>query len=135
MIRIRAADEVEQVGRRPLVHRDRRDDDLREHVQRVMHDARRLDVTVPHCVDDAGHLHGIVEEGRHEHASTHRAYRVPRPADALQAVRDALGALELNHEIDGADVDAKLERARAHERAQITRLEPLLEQQSALAGE
>ena len=38
---------------------------------------------------------------------------VARAADALQAARDRLRRLDLHHEVDGAHVDAELERARS----------------------
>ncbi len=81
----------------------------------------------------AGELHRVVEERRNEHPAAHGTERVPGASDALQSVRDSLRALELNHEIDRPDVDAQLQGARADERAQITGLEALLEQQASLA--
>ncbi len=75
----------------------------------------------------------VVAEGRNEHAATHGVERVSGAADALESVGHALRRLELEHEIDGADVDPQLERARADERAKSARLERLLENEPSLA--
>ena len=92
---------------------DDRDDDLREHVERVLDDARRLDVAVAHRAHDGEHLHRVVAKRRDEHAAAHRVERMPGAPDALQSVGDALRRLQLQHEVDRADVDPQLERARA----------------------
>ena len=54
-----------------------------------------------------------------------RAERVARAADALQERREAARRADLADQVDGADVDAELERRRRDERAQLARLQPL----------
>ena len=61
-------------------------------------------------------------------------------ADALQATRDRLRALDLNHEVDGAHVDAELEAGGRDEARNPPRLQillddhPLLARQRAVVG-
>src|SRR5437868_15336991 len=56
-------------------------------------------------------------------------------SNALKARRHALRRLHLDHEIDRADVDPELERARGDECADAPRFEQLLQIESPLAGE
>ena len=44
VVRIRSPNEIEQVAAFPIVHRHRRDDHLRQYIERILHDVRRLDV-------------------------------------------------------------------------------------------
>ena len=56
-------------------------------------------------------------------------------ADALQAARDGLRGLDLQDEVDGAHVDAELERGRRDEARQLARLQQLLDDEALLASE
>ena len=60
---------------------------------------------------------------------------MPRAADALQAARDGLRALDLDHEVDRAHVDAELERGRGDEARDLPRLQELLDLDPLLARE
>ena len=60
---------------------------------------------------------------------------VPRAADSLQPARHRLRALHLDHEVDGAHVDAELERGGRDEARDPARLQQLLDDESLLAGE
>ena len=60
---------------------------------------------------------------------------VPGTPDALQAARDGLGRLDLHDEVDGAHVDAELERAGGDEAGQLAGLEQLLDLRALLARE
>ena len=136
VIRVGPANEREQRGTRPIVvDRYGCDDNLREHVERVLDNARRLDVAIAHAAGDGDCLERVVTKGRDKDAATHRVERVPGTADALERRGDALRALQLEHDVDRADVDSKLEGARAHEGAQLSRFERSLEQEAALARE
>ena len=55
--------------------------------------------------------------------------------DALQAARHRLRRLDLEHEVDGAHVDAELERRRRDQARQLARLEHLLDHGALLARE
>ena len=137
VVRVCQAHEVEQLRRGPLrrVRRDTGDDELGEDVERIVDDACGLDVALAHGADDGELLERVVAEGRDEDAAARRGERVTGAADALERRGDALRALELEHDVDGADVDPELERARCDERAQLTRLEALLEHEAPLARE
>ena len=56
-------------------------------------------------------------------------------ADALQPARDRLRRLDLQHEVDGAHVDAELERRRRDQARQLAGLEHLLDDGALLARE
>jgi hypothetical protein len=60
---------------------------------------------------------------------------VARPADPLQASRDRLGRLDLEHEVDRAHVDAELERGRGDETRKLAGLEEVLHLQALLPRE
>ena len=51
---------------------------------------------------------------------------VPCPADPLQTLCHGLGGVELHHEIDGTDVDPKLQRGGTDHHPQLPVLEALL---------
>ena len=56
-------------------------------------------------------------------------------ADALDAARDGLRRLDLQDEVDGAHVDAELERRGRNEAGELAGLEELLDHEALLAGE
>ena len=60
---------------------------------------------------------------------------VARAADALQPARDRLRRLDLDDEVDGAHVDAELERRRRDEARDLARLQQLLDLDALLARE
>ena len=95
MIWIRAAHQLEERRARPVLDRGRRDDHLREDVERVLHDACRLDVAIVHSAHDGEHLHAVVAERRDEDAATRRRQRMARASDPLQPRGHALRRLEL----------------------------------------
>ena len=113
--RIGAADERVQLADLDLLLGADADDLLREHVERVARNLRLLDRTLAHALHDDGGLQQIGTELREDAALRHRVERVTRAADALQPARDRLRRLDLHDEIDGAHVDAELERRRRDE--------------------
>ena len=66
---------------------------------------------VVHALDDDGGLEEVAAVLGEDHALRRLADLVPGAADALEAARDGGGALDLDHEVDGAHVDAELEAA------------------------
>ena len=60
---------------------------------------------------------------------------VAGPADALQAGGHRLGRLDLDDQVDGAHVDAELERGGRDQRRQLPRLQQLLDLEPLLAGD
>ena len=61
------------------------------------------------------------------------AHGVAGPADALQAPAHRARRLDLDHEVDGAHVDAELEAAGGHEAAQLAPLQLVLDDDALLA--
>ncbi len=83
---------------------------LREDVERVPRDARLLDQPLAHASRDDRALEEIGAELREDAPPRGLAHLVARTADALQATRDRSRRLDLADEVDGAHVDAELER-------------------------
>ena len=106
-----AADDGEQlVDGEPLPDRHR-DQLLGEDVERVARQRRLLDGAVVHALDDHGRLEEVAAVLGEDDALARFADLVPGAPDALEAARDGGGALDLDHEVDGAHVDAELEAA------------------------
>ena len=119
----------------PLVDRAHGDDLLREHVERVAHDAGRLDRARPHPLDHDRDLEQVAPVLREDLAGARLAHLVAGPADALQPAAHRARRLDLDHEVDRAHVDAELEAAGGDERAQAAGLELVLDEEPLLACE
>ena len=85
--------------------------------------------------DEGGALQQLVAGGGEEAAVGAEAEGVARAADALEEGRDAAWRADLADEVDGADIDAKLEGGGGDEGAEVTRLEALLDVQAAILGD
>ena len=112
-----------------------RHDLLGEHVERVARDDGGLDVAVAHAPGHHGALEQVGAELREDAPARDLAHAVPRAPDPLKAGGHRLRRLHLDHQIDGAHVDAELERGRGHETGQLARLEQVLDDQPLLARE
>ena len=110
-----------------------RDDLLREHVERVARDPGLLDLAAAHRLRDDGRLEQVGAELGEDAALRGRAELVARTADPLQAARDRLRALDLDHEVDRAHVDPELEAARRDEARDPPRLQILFDQHPLVA--
>ena len=93
----------------PLVHRRHRDQVLGEHVERVLRDRRLLDLAFAHAPGDDGALEQVAAVFGEDPALGGLAEAVAGAADPLQAAGDGLRRLDLDHEVDGAHVDAQLQ--------------------------
>ena len=133
--RIRAPRELVELVHRDLLVGADRDDLLGEHVERVARDARLLDLPRAHGARDDGRLEEVGPELREDPPLRDRVQIVPRAPDALQPARDRLRALDLDHEVDGAHVDAELERGRRDEARDLAGLQQLLDDEPLLARE
>jgi hypothetical protein len=89
---------------------------------------QRLDGAGAHPLDDDRGLHEVAPELREQHAARHRAHLVPGPPHPLQPAGHAGRGLDLDDEVDGAHVDAELERAGGDHRGEPTGLELLLDE-------
>ena len=128
-----AADELVQRRHLDLLLGHDRDDLLREHVERVARDPRLLDLAAAHRLRDDSGLEQVGAELGEDAALRGRAELVARTADPLQAARDRLRALDLDHEIDGAHVDPELEARGRDEARDPARLQVLLDHDPLLA--
>ena len=133
--RIRAPRELVELVHRDLLVGADRDDLLGEHVQRIAGDPRLLDLPRAHGARDDRGLQEVGAELREDPPLRDRVQIVARAPDSLQPTRDRLRALHLDHEVDGAHVDAELERGRRHEARDLARLEQLLDDEPLLASE
>ena len=124
-----------QVVDRDLLVGGDRDDLLREHVERVPRDPRLLDLALAHRARDDRRLEQVGAELREDAPLRRRAELVAGAADPLQAARDRLRRLDLDHEVDGAHVDAELEARRRDEARDPAGLEVLLDDDALLARE
>ena len=91
----------------------------------------------PSCIRrvTTAHLEQVAAVLGEDDALARRADLVPRPTDPLQAARDAGRALDLDHEVHGAHVDAQLERGRGDQGGKPAGLELLLDLEALLAGD
>ena len=89
--------------------------------------AGRFDGAVVHRLGDRGAGDEVAAELREDHALADRVGLMAAAADALQAARDRRRRLDLDDEIDGAHVDAELERRGGDERAQRAGLQQILD--------
>ena len=138
-VRVGAGDQrVQLVDRDRLVlgrGRGDRDDLLREHVERVARDDRRLDLALAHPPGDDRALEQVGAELREDPAAADGADRVPGAADPLQPARHRLRRLDLDHEVDRAHVDPELERRGRDQARQLAGLQHLLDDEPLLARE
>ena len=125
--RRRPPDEREEVVHRPGVARRDGDDLLREHVERVARIARRFDRAVVHRPGDGGAGHEVAAELGKDDAFADGAGLVAGAADALQAAGHRRRRFDLHDQIDGAHVDAELERGGGDERRDLSGLEQIFD--------
>ena len=85
--------------------------------------------------DDRRGLDQLLALGHDDAALGDAREQVARPAHALERGGDVPGRLHLDDQVDGADVDAELERRRRHERLQLAVLEAVLGFQAGPARE
>ncbi len=124
--RRRTADQRTELGFAELLTRTDRDDLLREDVERCIAQRDRVEEAVAHAAHERSALDELIA-GEREHPALRRATEgVARATDALEQCRDRARRTELDHQIDGADVDAELERGRRDRALDLTVLELLL---------
>ena len=116
-----------QVVDRPVIHRRHRHDLLRQHVERVARIARRLDQPLGHRPGDRRAGQQVAAELREDDPFAGLVHAVAGAADALQPAGHRRRRLDLHHQVDGAHVDAQLERRGRHQRPQPAGLEQVLD--------
>ena len=110
-----AAHQGEQLVDRPGALGGGGHDLLGQHVERVARDDGRLDGALVHAARDDGALEQVAAVLGEDDAARWLADLVAGPPDALEPAGDRHRRLDLDDEVDGAHVDAQLERAGGHE--------------------
>ena len=119
----------------PLVERRHRDQVLGEHVEWVLRDHRLLDLAFAHALGDDRALEQVGAELGEDAAFGDLAQPVAGAADPLQAAGDRLRRLDLDHQVDGAHVDAQLQRGGGDQARELPGLQQLLDHGALLVGE
>ncbi len=96
---------------------------------------RRLDLAVQHPARDGGGLDHVLAVRGVETPLAGLAHQVARAPHALQALGHRFGGLDLDDQVDRADVNAQLERGGAHQGRQLPRLELALQLEPGLLGD
>ena len=120
-------DEALDVVDLPLVHCRHRDEVLGEHVERVLRDRRLLDLAFAHAPGDDRALEQVAAVFGEDPAFGDLADAVAGAADPLQAAGHRLRRLDLDHQIDGAHVDAELQRTGGDKARKLAGLQQLLD--------
>ncbi len=119
----------------PLGVGDHRDQVLSEDVQRVARDHGLLDLAATHPARDHRALEQVAAELGEDAALRGLAELVAGAPDALQPARDRLRRLDLDHQVDGAHVDAELEAGGRDQARQLPGLEHLLDHETLFVGQ
>ena len=130
--RRRAADDRQQLVHGEALADGHRHQLLGEDVERVARQDGRLDPPVAHAPDDDRRLQEVAAVLGEDHALAGLAHVVAGTADALEAAGDRCRALDLDHEVDGAHVDAELQAAGRDEGREASGLELLLDLEALL---
>ena len=112
-----------------------RDDLLRQHVERVAELGDLLDRADSHPFHDHRRLDQVAAVVGKEHTARGGADLVPGPADALQAAGHRRRRLHLDDDVDGAHVDAQLQRRGGDDAGQLAGLEVGLDLGSLLLAD
>ena len=134
-VAIGAANQREQIVLLPVLGGCHRDDLLRQHVERRRRDQQAIELALRNRSHQRRAFDQLVARGREDPPL--RLGRVldlmARSADALQRDGDRSRRADLADEIDGADVDAELERGRGDDRLELSGLQLLFGGQPQLA--
>ena len=125
-VRVRPAHQLVQDVLAPLAGAALGDDLLRQHVERPVGNEEPVEVAALEPADHRHALDQLVARQREEPALRRAADLVARASHALQHQADGARRPYLADEVDGADVDAELERRRRDAERDLAGLEPLL---------
>src|SRR5690606_32949005 len=95
----------------------------------------RLELAVEHGARGDRRVEEVARVGRIEEAARGAADGVTRAADALRRRGERARGLDQDHPVEGADVDAELERAGGDDRGKLPLLQAPLDRGAQLAGE
>ena len=134
-IGMRAGDEREEVVLLPGLGGAGGDHLLHEDIERLRWDLELVERTGAQAAHDRGELHEVVAGGGEEARLGNGAAPMAGAAGALQCGREGARRVDLADEIDGADVDAELERSGGDEQLDLAGLEFALGFETQLARE
>ena len=125
-VRRGAPDQPEELDLLHLLGRADRDDLLREDIERRLAQREDIEVAALHAAHERRALDQLVARECEQAPLRRGAQGVARATDALEQRRDRARRAELDHEIDGADIDSELERGGRDRALDLTVLELLL---------
>ena len=134
-IRPRTAQQGVEVLLVPVARRDLGHDLLRQHVEGLLGYDQPIQLAAICAVDQRGTLDEIIAREWEQAALGRSVHRMARAAHALQEAGDGPRRAELAHQVDLADIDAKLERRRCDEGLELAALQAPLGIQPVLLGE
>ena len=123
MERSRLAYDREDFVNRLRLECDHGDDLLSQNVERIARIESLFDFAHEHFFGCRATREQVATKFRKDHSLGDRADLVPRTADALDAGSNRRWSFNLNHEIDGSHVDAKLQRRRGDDRGKLASFE------------
>ena len=134
-VAIRAANQREEIVLAPVLRRRHRHDLLRQHVERRRRHEQPIEIATDDRSRQCGAFDELIPRGREDSALRFGGVLdlMAGSADALKRDGNRPRRPNLTHKIDGADVDAELERRGGDDRLQLSRLEPLFRRQPELA--
>ncbi len=117
----------------PFLARHLGDQLLRQHVQRRVEDAQRVQFAAAHAVEQGRAFDQVVARLRKQPRLRRAADGMPGTFGALQETGDRTRRAELAHQIHIADVQTQFQRCGGDEHLQLAGFEPLLGEQPRLA--
>ena len=115
--------------------RNDRDNLLRQNVKRIAREARGLDVALVHGAGDGGAGNQVGAIFGKENAFADRIHMMAGAANALHTAGHGGWCFNLNHEVDGAHVDAEFQRGGGAKGANLAGLQLLLNDGALRGGE
>ena len=110
-----------------------RHDLLRQDVERRIGNQDAVEFAVLDGADERGAFEQFVARGDEQASLGNRAAPVPGASDALQGDGDGARRADLDHQIDGADINSELQRCGRHQHAEFAVLELVFGGQAQLA--
>ena len=126
-IGVRAADDLQQLCRRPALVERHADDALCQYVGRLLRDGNTVNLPGVGGVHQHRTLDQVVGVKDDEPPFRNSVQRVAGTADALQSFRYGLGRANLHYQVDVPDVDTQLQTGRGDDRVHLAILQFLLD--------
>src|SRR5207249_2669636 len=112
----------------------RRDDLLREYVERLLRDRQLIQLASSNRIQQRRTFDQLIASRRKDTAFREAGHGLSGSSDSLEQGRDRPSRAELAHQIDVADVDSELERGSCDQRFQLARFQSLFSRKPLLAS-